>query len=150
MKKFFSDFRKFISQGNVVDLAVGIIIGTAFKDIVNSFVGDLIMPLLGLAIGDFDFGSLAWSPAPDVSVNYGKFIETIVNFFVIEFCIFLALRVIMKLKEKAESEIKKHIKAEEVEAEAKAEAAEPAPLSTTDQLLTDIKTLLEQQNASTD
>ena len=58
MKKFFSDFRKFISQGNVVDMAVGIIVGTAFKDIVNSFVSDLIMPLLGLAIGKFDFKTL--------------------------------------------------------------------------------------------
>ena len=117
MKKFFSDFKKFISQGNVVDMAVGIIIGTAFKDIVNSFVSDLVMPMLGLAIGKFDFNTLVWSPYPGVSIPYGKFLDTVVNFFVIAFCIFLALRVIAKLREKAESEMKRFIKKEEQAAE---------------------------------
>ena len=117
MKKFFSDFRKFISQGNVVDMAVGIIVGTAFKDIVNSFVSDLIMPLLGLAIGKFDFKTLVWSPYPDVSIPYGKFLDTVVNFFVIAFCIFLALRIIAKLREKAEAEMRRFVKKEEKAAE---------------------------------
>ena len=148
MKKFFSDFKKFISQGNVVDMAVGIIIGTAFKDIVNSFVSDLVMPTLGLAIGKFDFNTLVWSPYPGVSIPYGKFLDTVVNFFVIAFCIFLALRVIAKLREKAESEMKRFIKKEEQAAEQEQAEASPEPLSTTDQLLTDIKLLLEQQNSA--
>ncbi len=150
MKKFFSDFRKFISQGNVVDMAVGIIVGTAFKDIVNSFVSDLIMPLLGLAIGKFDFKTLVWSPYPDVSIPYGKFLDTVVNFFVIAFCIFLALRIIAKLREKAEAEMRRFVKKEEKAAEQEQTEQAPAPLSTTDQLLTDIKLLLEQQNTAQD
>ena len=150
MKKFFSDFRKFISQGNVVDMAVGIIVGTAFKDIVNSFVSDLIMPLLGLAIGKFDFKTLVWSPYPDVSIPYGKFLDTVVNFFVISFCIFLALRIIAKLREKAEAEMRRFVKKEEKAAEQEQTEQAPAPLSTTDQLLTDIKLLLEQQNTAQD
>ena len=150
MKKFFSDFRKFISQGNVVDMAVGIIVGTAFKDIVKSFVSDLIMPLLGLAIGKFDFKTLGWSRYPDVSIPYGKFLDTVVNFFVIAFCIFLALRIIAKLREKAEAEMRRFVKKEEKAAEQEQTEQTPAPLSTTDQLLTDIKLLLEQQNTAQD
>ena len=106
------------------------------------------MPMLGLAIGKFDFNTLVWSPYPGVSIPYGKFLDTVVNFFVIAFCIFLALRVIAKLREKAESEMKRFIKKEEQAAEQEQAEAAPEPLSPTDPLLTDIKLLLEQQNSA--
>ena len=91
MKKLFSEFKQFISKGNVIDLAVGVIVGGAFTTIVNSLVNDILMPLLGLIIGGFDFSDLKISlesPIEGVAgatISYGLFIQNIVNFLLMLF-----------------------------------------------------------------
>lgn len=107
---FLSDFKKFITKGNIVDLAVAVVIGTAFSAIVNSLVKDIIMPLLTLATGDGVEGlSLVLNNVPkylaDGTINpdavlwsYGNFLQAIINFIIIALCIFTALRFAMKLK----------------------------------------------------
>ena len=82
MKKFFEDFKAFISRGNVMDMAVGIIVGTAFTAIVNSLVKDMIMPFIGLITGGIDFTSLSLTIG-DASIAYGNFIQAIISFLII-------------------------------------------------------------------
>ena len=113
MKKFFKEFKEFISRGNVIDLAVGVIIGGAFSSIVTSFVNDIIMPLIGVLIGGYDFSKLAVKVG-NSSVNYGLFIQNIVNFLIIAFCIFLAIKAINKLSRKKEKEEEAPAKSEDV------------------------------------
>lgn len=99
-----SEFKAFAVKGNVVDMAVGIIIGAAFGKIVSSFVGDVIMPPLGLLIGGVDFSDLAivlkqaHGDAPAVVLAYGKFIQTVVDFLIISFAIFLGVKIINRLR----------------------------------------------------
>ncbi|WP_339486675.1 large-conductance mechanosensitive channel protein MscL [Pseudomonas sp. EL_65y_Pfl2_R95] len=103
-----SEFKAFAVKGNVVDMAVGIIIGAAFGKIVASFVGDLIMPVLGVMIGGVDFSDLvvvlkaAQGDIPAVTMNYGKFIQTLVDFLIVAFAIFMAIKVMNSLKRKEE------------------------------------------------
>ena len=91
MRKFFSEFKKFITRGNVVDLAVAVIVGTAFNKIVSSLVADIITPLISLAIGKMDFSELVviLKPATDsanaLTLNYGVFIQYIIDFLIISF-----------------------------------------------------------------
>lgn len=126
-------------KGNVIDMAVGVIIGGAFGKIVSSLVNDVIMPVVGLATGGIDFkehkyvmkeavmnGEEVVEPA--VSLDYGMFIQNIVDFLIVAFCIFMAIKVINKFKKKAEE----------------APAAPPAP-SKEEVLLTEIRDLLKQQ-----
>jgi len=107
------EFKEFAVRGNVIDMAVGIIIGAAFGKIVSSFVGDVIMPPLGLLIGGVDFSHLsillqaASDSAPAVAINYGKFIQTIIDFTIVAFAIFMAIKMINKLKRKEENDSKK-------------------------------------------
>ena len=102
------EFKEFAVKGNVIDMAVGIIIGAAFGKIVSSFVGDLIMPPLGVLIGGVDFSSLvvtlkeAVGEAPAVVIAYGKFIQTVFDFIIIAFAIFMAVKGINSLKRKEE------------------------------------------------
>lgn len=100
-----NEFKKFAMRGNVVDLAVGIIIGTAFGAIVNSLVNDVVMPPIGFLLGKVDFSNLAITlgSANQVTINYGKFINTIINFIIIAFAVFMMVRAMNKLmaKEKA-------------------------------------------------
>jgi large conductance mechanosensitive channel len=91
------DFKKFIMRGNVLDLAVAVIIGAAFGKIVSSLVDDVIMPLIGLAIGGIDFTGLSFTVGK-AAVNYGTFIQNIVDFLVIAFVIFLLIRGISGLE----------------------------------------------------
>ena len=128
------EFKAFAVKGNMIDMAVGIIIGAAFGKIVSSLVGDVIMPPLGMIIGGVDFTDLAVTlkaaegEAPAVLLAYGKFIQTIIDFVIIAFAIFLGIKVINKLKREEEA----------------APAAPPAP--TKDQeLLTEIRDLLKAQ-----
>jgi large conductance mechanosensitive channel len=128
------EFKEFAMKGNVVDMAVGVIIGAAFGKIVTSLVGDVLMPPLGVVLGGVDFSSLsvivkdAVEGAPAVTVNYGKFIQTVVDFTIVAFVIFIALKGINKLKRP----------------EAAAPAAEPGP--TKDQeLLMEIRDLLKNK-----
>ena len=133
---FLSDFRKFAMRGNVVDMAVGIIIGGAFGKIVSSLVADVIMPPIGLLLSGVNFADLsvtlkqATETDPAVVISYGKFIQTVVDFIIIAFSIFAVIRVMSKLEKKKEE----------------APATPPAP-SKEEMLLTDIRDLLKQQNS---
>ncbi|MEX6501614.1 large-conductance mechanosensitive channel protein MscL [Pseudomonas zhanjiangensis] len=130
----FSEFKAFAVKGNVVDMAVGIIIGAAFGKIVSSFVGDLVMPPLGLLIGGVDFSDLAIvlkaaeGDAPAVTLAYGKFIQTLIDFTIVAFAIFMAVKLINRLKRE--------------EAQAPAPAAPPAP-TREEELLGEIRDLLK-------
>lgn len=99
--KEFSAFKKFISRGNVVDMAVGVIIGGAFGKIVTSLVNDIVMPLIGLLIGGLNFTELAVKVG-EASIAYGKFIQAIVDFLIIAACIFAVIRLFEKFKKKEE------------------------------------------------
>ncbi|WP_200553608.1 large-conductance mechanosensitive channel protein MscL [Kosakonia sp. LAM2021] len=129
------EFREFAMRGNVVDLAVGVIIGAAFGKIVSSLVADIIMPPLGLLIGGIDFKSFAWTlrgaqgDVPAVVMHYGVFIQNIFDFIIVAFAIFIAIKLINKLKRKQEKEPK----------------APPAP-SKEEVLLSEIRDLLKEQN----
>ncbi len=106
---FLSEFKDFAVKGNVVDMAVGIIIGAAFGKIVSSLVGDVIMPPIGVAMGGVDFSSLAYvlqeavGDAKAVTINYGKFIQTIIDFIVIAMAVFVGIKAMNSMK-KAEEE----------------------------------------------
>ncbi len=127
------EFREFAIKGNVVDLAIGVVIGTAFGKITTSLVNDVIMPPLGYIIGDLDFSAfvLTLKPAegghPAVTVNYGMFIQTLLNFMIIAWAMFAVIKVINRLKRKQEA--------------APIEEA-PAPPSRQEVLLQEIRDLL--------
>jgi large conductance mechanosensitive channel len=103
------EFKEFAMRGNVVDLAVGVIIGGAFGQIVNSFVNDVLMPPLGLLTGGVDFSNLmltlkaATDPAQSVHLKYGVFINTVINFIIVAFAIFMMIRAMNRLKRKEEA-----------------------------------------------
>jgi len=123
-----SEFKEFAVRGNVVDMAVGVIIGGAFGKVVASFVGDVIMPPIGMALGGVDFKALAYTlkaaegDVAAVMISYGKFIQTLVDFTIIAFVIFMAIRAMNSLKKQEEA----------------APAAPPAP-SAQEVLLTEIR-----------
>ncbi len=94
-----SEFKSFAMRGNIMDLAIGVVIGGAFGKIVTSLVEDIIMPLVGLLLGGLDFSGLAVTFG-DAHIKYGSFIQTIVNFFIISFSIFIVIRTIGKLRRK--------------------------------------------------
>ncbi len=103
MKSFWNEFKKFISRGSVMDMAVGIIIGGAFTAIVNSLVNDLVMPLLSIITGGFDFTKLSvvlGSGEGAATLNYGMFISAVINFLLIAFVIFCLIKSINKMKDK--------------------------------------------------
>lgn len=99
MKNFMNELKKFICRGNVMDMAVGIIIGGAFTAIVNSLVADIITPLLGL-FGGMNFDQYVWNITGDVTLAYGKFITAIINFLIMALVIFFLVRTINKVSEK--------------------------------------------------
>ena len=107
------EFKKFAIKGNVIDMAVGIVIGAAFGKIVSSFVSDVIMPPIGMIVGKIDFSHLvitlqeASGDAPAVTINYGLFINTIINFLIVSFAIFIVVKQINKLKKEEEKKPKK-------------------------------------------
>lgn len=137
-----SEFKKFILRGNVLDLAVGVIIGAAFGKIVTSLVNDILMPPIGLALGGTDFSELkiviqdavlasdGTETAAAVAINYGMFIQTVIQFLIVAFCIFLVVKGFNKLTERMKKK----------EEEAPAAPAEP---SNEEKLLTDIRDLLK-------
>ncbi len=96
MKKIISEFKEFISRGNVMDMAVGIIIGGAFTNVVSSLVKDIINPFLGL-FGGMNFDQLHWNIIGDVTLNYGSFLTTILNFLIMAFVVFMILKVMNTL-----------------------------------------------------
>lgn len=100
------EFREFAMRGNVLDMAIGIIIGAAFGKIISSFVGDVLMPPLGMLMGNMDFSALALTlkaaegGAPAVMLSYGKFVNTIVDFLIVAFAIFLLIRQVNRFTQK--------------------------------------------------
>jgi large conductance mechanosensitive channel len=108
MKKFMDEFKKFALKGNVIDLAVGIIIGGAFGKIVTSLVNDIIMPLFGFLTGNIDITNLKYivvaksATAPEFAIRYGMFLQSIIDFLIIAFSIFMIIKMFNKFKKKEE------------------------------------------------
>ena len=102
-KGVISEFKEFISRGNVLDMAVGVIIGGAFGKIVTSLVNDILMPLIGILIGGLDFNGLK-ARVGDAEILYGTFIQNIVDFLIVAICIFLIVRLFNKLSRKKKEE----------------------------------------------
>ncbi len=131
---FASEFKAFAMRGNVVDLAVGVIIGAAFGKIVSSFVADIVMPPLGLAIGGIDFSKLAVilrdnaDPAKVVSLRYGAFLQSVFDFMIIALAIFIVVKLINSMRAK----------------QAEVPAEPPAP-TTSEKLLVEIRDLLARR-----
>jgi len=126
-----SEFKEFAMKGNVVDLAVGVIVGAAFGKIVSSLVGNVVMPVLGKLIGGFNFSDLALSLGNDpagkpVAITYGVFLQSILDFVIIALVLFMAIRGINRLKKPAPQ-------------------APPPPPSREEQLLTEIRDLLARR-----
>lgn len=115
----FNEFKKFALRGNVVDLAIGVIIGAAFGKIVTSFVEDVIMPPFGLLLGSVDFSNLAFTlkeasqDSAAIAIRYGMFINTVIDFLIVSFVIFIVIKQINRLKKKAE-EKKAEVVSEEI------------------------------------
>lgn len=140
MKKFLNDFKDFAMRGNVVDMAVGVIIGSAFGKIVSSLVDDVIMPVMGVATGGINFTDYKLVIKPEVkdaagavieplvTLNWGACVQTVVNFLIVAFCIFVMIRALQNLRKK---------KAEEPK-------TAPAP-SKEELLLTEIRDILKSQ-----
>jgi large conductance mechanosensitive channel len=111
MKKLMEDFKSFALKGNVIDLAVGIIIGGAFGKIVSSLVSDIIMPLFSLITGRMDIVNLKYivvektATVPESAIRYGVFIQTILDFLIIAFSIFMVIKVFSKFKKKQEEKV---------------------------------------------
>ena len=99
------EFKKFISKGNVVDLAVGVIIGGAFGKIVSSLVNDILMPIIGILIGGIDFSSLSIKVG-SAKITYGMFIQNIIDFLIIAFCVFIFVKIVNKVSNLSKKEEK--------------------------------------------
>ena len=106
MNEIINEFKKFISKGNVVDLAVGVVIGGAFSKIVSSLVNDIIMPIIGILIGGIDFTSLTLK-INNATIKFGLFFQNIIDFLIIAFCIFMVIKFINKIDELTIKKIKK-------------------------------------------
>ena len=110
MKKFISEFKEFISKGNVLDMAVGVIIGGSFSKIVSSLVNDVMMPLIGIIIGGHDFTNLSIKVG-NAKIMYGSFLQNVVDFLIVAFCLFTVIKIINRFKKKQEkNENKEKIK----------------------------------------
>lgn len=134
--KFINEFKTFISRGNVLDLAVGVVVGGAFSKIVTSLVNDIITPLIGVIIGGRDFSNLSLKIG-DATIAYGSFIQNIIDFLIIAFCIFVFIKLINKFLIKKKEEEKKEEKKQE-----------PPKKSDDVLLLEEIRDLLKKQNKS--
>lgn len=159
MKKFFSDFKAFITKGNVVDMAIGVVIGGAFKDIVNALVANIITPLIGLMLGGTDLSDHKYVlqeevveivdgvetvTTPENAVLWGAFLQTVIDFLIIALTIFVVIKVAMAVHNKAEAAAKRLRKQEE-EAIVEEAPAEPE-ISSTDKLLIEIRDLLKKDD----
>ena len=134
-----NEFKKFISKGNVVDLAVGVVIGGAFSKIVSSLVNDIIMPLIGVIIGGIDFTNLSLKVG-DATINYGMFIQNIIDFLIISFCIFLVVKTLNTLDDMTKKKLEKLKKEEKVENKEEEKVSEEILL------LREINNSLKKQN----
>lgn len=149
MKKYFKEFKAFAVKGNVIDLAVAVIIGGAFGKIVSSLVADIVMPLIGVIVGGLDFTN--WKivlkqavqdtagavTAPAVTMNIGVFVQNIFDFLIIALSIFFMVKVLGKIKSRLITEEEEDKKKEE----------KPAPLTKDQELLVEIRDLLKNKTA---
>ena len=132
MKKFIAEFKEFALKGNMVDLAIGMIIATAFNSVVKSIVDDVMMPLFGIILGGKDFSGLAIKVG-EAQIKYGMLIQNLINFVIIAFCLFIMVKVMNKLKNPKLQE----------------EAPAPAPVKSDDiVLLEEIRDLLAKEKAN--
>lgn len=143
MKKFFAEFKEFAMKGNVVDMAIGVVIGGAFGKITTSLVNDVIMPLISRVTGGVDFSAWKWvlkaaevdetgaETAAEIAVNYGSFIAVVLDFLIIALVLFMVVKAINKLRTIGKKP------------EEPAEDEEPAP--TSEELLTEIRDLLKDK-----
>lgn len=138
MKKFINEFKEFISRGNVMDMAVGIVIGTAFTKIINSIVSDIIMPIIGTITGRINLSTLKLIITPasegveELAIKYGNFLQAVVDFVIIAFAIFSAIKVINSIRNKLEKKQEEEKK------------TEPPKPSNEEVLLTEIRDLLKK------
>ena len=153
---FFEEFKTFIARGNVLDLAVGVIIGGAFGTITTSLTSDVIMPVVSIFLGGIDFSEMkvmlpnlfgVVSETPN-TLNYGNFINAVINFLILAFVVFCIVKFFNAAHDKAEA-AKKKAAAEEA-AEAEAAAAEEAPAPSETELLAEIRDLLKAQAGRTE
>lgn len=144
MKKFFGEFKEFIARGNVIDMAIGVVVGAAFKSIIDSLVNDIIMPFIGFLLGDMDFSALSivlkegtvgadGAAVAPVAIMYGKFINNIISFVIIAFCLFCVVKIINNMRRKKEEE--------------PTPAPDPEPTAE-EKLLTEIRDLLKDSKAN--
>jgi large conductance mechanosensitive channel len=129
MRSFFDEFKKFILRGNVVDLAVGIVIGAAFGKVVDSLVKDMFMPIIGVITGGFDVTGQTLTLYKDAKLGWGQFIQTIITFMIVGFCMFLVVKGVNTLH--------KYL--------LKNEAAKPQEATPSEKLLAEIRDLLKEQ-----
>ena len=132
--KILKEFKEFISRGNVLDMAVGVVVGASFTAIVNSLVKDVFTPCISLITGKFDFSKLQFVINENLSITYGAFIQAIINFIITAFAVFMLVKIANNLKSLTKREEEKK----------KEEAAPPAP-SAEELLLTEIRDLLKEQ-----
>lgn len=130
MSAFLKEFKQFAMRGNVMDMAVGVIIGGAFGKIVSSLVNDVFMPVIGVVTGGVDFSNLSFK-VEDAEVKYGMFLQNVIDFLIVAFCIFVMIKAINKLAKHKE------------ETPAPAAPAEPTP---TEKLLAEIRDELRKEN----
>lgn len=107
------EFKKFIARGNVLDLAVGVIVGGAFSSIVTSLVNNIFTPIIGLIVGGVDFSSLSIT-FRDTKIMYGAFIQSVIDFLIVAFCLFIVVKAVNKVTHKKEEKPTKPVKSEEL------------------------------------